>query len=409
MNKFLRAWLITAGGFSALGAATLEEGLALKQAGDHAAAETVFSAVIAHNPSNATAVAERATVRSWQKKYSEALADYAQALALQPNETEWRVGQSRVLYWKGDYQEALRVIDQALVLRPHDPVWLELKGDIARAAGHRDVAQAAYAAADAVLPQGSAAAKLAASAWDPTQWRVDLYAVSNRYSNERDVEPGFSASLGYRSLAVPDSYWSWYAQGGIVRIEQFGSTDVTYAAQAGAQVLQHLQVHAGGTVTPEAVFEPDWRILAGVEIRVVQQATLLFDVTHSEYRDPQQEVVTALPGIRIDPNHWLTIDARAIFTADHLAGTETTAGITEHTTGWQGKVGLNLGRYQPYISYAQGSEPEPPLPPAETKAVWGGLVYEVNRTLALRADVAYEDRLDAYHRLSIGAGLSRRF
>ena len=397
------------GGLSVLSAASIDEGVALKQAGDHAGAEAVFSAVIAQEPTNASAVAERAVVRSWQQKYQEALADYAEAIRLRPDETEWRVGQSRVLYWKGDCKKALISLDQAIALRPKDPALLELRGDIARADGQRAVALAAYREADALLPNGSAAAKLEASAWDPTAWRFDVYAVSNRYSNERGAEPGFSASLGYRSYPVGDSSWSWYAQGGIARIDQFGSTDVTYGAQVGAQVVKHLQIHAGGTVTPDAAFEPDWRVLGGVEIMVVPQATLLFDVTHSDYSDPQQEVVTALPGIRYEPNHWLAIEARVTFTADHLASTQTTPGATDHTTGWQGKVGLNVGRYHPYISYAQGREPEPPLPPAETTAVWGGLVFDFNRTLAFRADVAYEDRLDAYHRLSFGGGVSIRF
>lgn len=393
-------------------AASLEDGVALKQAGDHAGAEQVFSALIASglaDPLKAQVLAERATVRGWQQKYDEALADWAEAIRLNPQQTEWRAGQSRVLYWKGDLAKALTAIDQAITLRPTDPALWELKGDIARADGQRSVADAAYREADRLLPNGTAATKLAAGDWTPTAWRIDAYALVDTYSTERGNEPGFSLTAGYRHLPLDTGDLDWYVQGGVARIDHFSFIDVTSGGEAGVQLLTHLQIHAGGTVTPHADFEPQWRAFGGVEVMVVPQATLLLDVTHSDYSNPQQQVLGVLPGLRLEPVQWLTLEGRAISSTDHLEATATTAATTDHTWGWQAKATLNLGRFHPYVAYAAGNEPERPLPAAETSAVWGGVVFDLSRTLALRVDAAYEDRVDTYYRTSLGGGVSIRF
>ncbi len=398
---------------SAISAASIEDGLALKQAGDLAGAEAVFSAFIAADPAdpgNPQALAERATVRSWQQNYDEALIDWREALLLRPQEVGWQVGQCRTLFWKGDVDRALVAIDQAIAMRADDPESWELKGDIARAAGKSELAIAAYREADRLLPNGSAAAKLNLPvALAPTAWRIDAYALVDRYSTERGNEPGFSLTAGYRHLSSAEADLDWYVQGGAARLDHFDAIDVTYGAAAGVQVLTRLQIHAGGTLTPSADFEPDWRTFGGVEVRVAQPLTLLFDLTHSDYSDPQQEVLTALPGLRLVPLAWLTLEGRLSFTTDHLAGTTSTPAFTDRTHGWQARLACDVGRVHPYISFAQGNEPAPPLPPAQTKAVWGGVVYDLSRSLALRADVAYEDRLDTYHRITLGAGVSVRF
>ncbi len=388
-------------------AMSLDDGLAAKKDKDFPRAEAAFSAVIVSEPKNAQAWAERATVRAWQDKYDAAIADWRQALVLSPTNADFHTGLARVLNWKGDRSAALSEIDRALLTKPRDPELWQLKGDIAHADHNRALALTAYREADR-LDHGDRASRLGDDPWDPTRWRVDLNGVRDHYSNARGTESGFGLALGYHHPSEGDNDYEWFATGGLTQLNHFGAHDLTIGTEAGIRLYEPLLIRVDGTYTPDADFEPDWRVGGGIDLRIIGPVTALMDVRHSEYRDQQQQVLLAAPGLRIEPFNALTIEGRYLASTDHLSAQNGQQSTTVHSQAWQGRLTLNLGRLHPYIGYAQGEEPDPPAPTTYGRSVWGGLVFDLDRNLSIRADVAYEDRAD-WTRTSLGGGVILRF
>ena len=167
-----------------LSAATFDDGLAAKKSEDFPRAESVFSEVITAEPRNSQAWAERATVRGWQKKYDAAIADWRQAISLDPTRSEFHVGLARVLAWKGDRNAAVTEIDRALLITPRDPALWELKGDFARDEHNQALALTSYREADR-LDQGSRAHRLGCGTIIPMIAATNLHFLRRSAINTR--------------------------------------------------------------------------------------------------------------------------------------------------------------------------------------------------------------------------------
>ena len=387
-----------------LSAATFDDGLAAKKSKDYPQAESDFSEVIAAEPKNAQAWAERATVRGWQKKYDAAIADWRQAISVDPTSSEFHVGLARVLAWKGDRTAAMTEIDRALLIAPRDPALWELKGDLARDEHNQALALTSYREADR-LDHGSRAGRIGDVPWDATAWRIDVTGVRDHYSNERGNESSFVGAVGYHHASEGEDDREWYATTGAAVLNHFNEHDLTLGGEAGVRLYPRLMLRATGTYTPSADFEPDWRVGGGCDVLVYGPVTLLFDLLHSEYRDAKQQVLVATPGIRVEPCRYISLEGRYIASTDHVGAPVST---TEHTAAWQARMYLNLGRLHPFVGYAQGEEPDPPQPTTYGRSVWGGVVFDFDRNLSIRVDAAYEDR-EAYTRSSLGAGVILKF
>lgn len=387
--------------------AAMDDGLAAKKAEDFPRAEAAFSEVIASQPGNAQAWAERATVRGWQGTYDAAIADWRQALVLEPKQAAYRVGLARVLFWKGDREAALAELDRALLLTPRDVDIWQLKGDIAKADRNRPLALTAYREADR-LDHGDRATSIGDDPWDPTAWRVDLNGMRDHYSNARGIESSFGVAAGYRHVSQGENDREWYASLGFTQLNHFDLHDQTISGEAGVRLYQPLLLRVTGTFTPSADFEPGWRVGGGVDLHVFGPVTAIFDLLHSNYTDPTQQVLLAAPGLRIEPCSAVTLEGRYLASTDHLDGQNGQPAVTEHSVAWQGRMYLNLGRVHPYVGYAQGEEPDPPLPTTYGRSLWGGVVFDLDRNLSIRADAAYEDRAD-YSRASFGGGVILHF
>ena len=392
---------------SLLTAASLDEALALKKDQRLPEAEAAFSAILAGEPDNLRALSERATVRGWQQRYPEAIADWKAVLARESNQVDAHVGLARVLFWSGQRPAALAELDRALLLSPRDASLWELKGDIARADGNRALALTAYREADRLDPQGRVGDRLGRIELPPTQWRVDVGGISDRYTAVRSNEAAGYANLSYAHRPEREGGPAWTAGGGVVVERRFDATDVSLQVEGATKVTDILRVGARGGYAPGADFLPDWKVGGSAELRPVRTFALLLDVDHNQYNDSERQVVQVTPGAALTV--WrLTGELRYRGTIDQVPGS------TGKGDAVIGRMSADFGWLRPSLAYLQGREPDPPFPIANVQAVWGSIEFPIDQRLSLRVDGAFEHREDSaggtlYDRTSIGGGVILRF
>lgn len=136
-----------------------QKGLKLKKDGKFAAAAEVFSDILAKKPKDADALEQLATLQGWLGKHDEALATWRKALALAPDNSDYRLGLARVLYWKQDFKGSLKELDAVLDAAPESVEALTLDGDVLLAAGRAPEARKAYLKAQALAPDDAELAK----------------------------------------------------------------------------------------------------------------------------------------------------------------------------------------------------------------------------------------------------------
>ena len=65
-----------------------------------------------------------ARVLSWQKKYTEALQEYAILLKLYPQNTDYQLGNAQTLYWSNNHKAALNILEPARIASPNNQeIW----------------------------------------------------------------------------------------------------------------------------------------------------------------------------------------------------------------------------------------------------------------------------------------------
>lgn len=389
------SWSLAAG-------ATIEDGLRFKQDKQLPEAEAAFSQVIAAEPGNDHALAERATVRGWQQHYEAAISDWKAAIALKPQEADYHTGLARVLWWKGEREAALAELDRALLIRPRDAELWELKGDIARADNNRTLATTAYREADRIDQGDRVSARLGLIPGPAQSWRIDAGAGRDSYSAVRTLETTGYASVAYAERPGDDGGPLWTARLGTNIAHRFDEIDTTIEGEGSYRYLDGLRVIARGGFTPSADFTYDWTAGAGLVATPGYGFAALLDVDHQQYNASDHQVLRVSPGIGYD--FWkLSTELRYYATTEHAPG------ATEHGGSVMARVGLDLGRIHPSLSYLQGRETDPPFPITNVRAVWGGVVFDLDRNLSLRVDAAYEHREDQYNRTSVGGGVIVRF
>ena len=81
----------------------------------------MYAEVLAADPQHELARRERAKVLSWAKRYEESAAAFRALLAERPDDVEARIGLGKVLSWSGDYAAARREYERALEIAPGHP------------------------------------------------------------------------------------------------------------------------------------------------------------------------------------------------------------------------------------------------------------------------------------------------
>lgn len=387
------AVLLLACASQAANAATLEDGLRLKQEQKLEEAATVFAEVAeAGDPAG---LEQLAIVLSWLKHYDESIVTWRRALAMAPERKDFHVGLARVLYWKGEHDLALTELDQALAAQPDNVEALTLKGDVLMAQNQAAAAREIYAQAKA---RGGESANLAeldaklARAVVPTVWRLDAGGGYDHYSNAREHEYSAYTQLGYsfsRALSVYAHY---------DHFDNFGATDEILLA-GGYVLIQDLvllNVEAGGAVD-DADFRADSQAAIYADLLLDGFVQPLLGVRYLDYDNG--EVTTIIPGLR--------------FLAD-AAELELRYGITDNVDGrntevFSARASYHGDGYSPYIAIAAGEEALPPQALADIRIFAAGCVFDLSPTWGLRADYSFEDRKRVYEHDTFALGLTYRY
>jgi YaiO family outer membrane protein len=383
----------------ALAAATQEDGLALKRAGDFPAALAVFAGLVAANPRDVDALEQLATLRGWTGDHAGALQAWDQALALAPQYHGLRIGRARVLYWMGRHDEALAEVERAIAALPADADARELAGDIHRARHEPRRAKERYLEAAALAP-GSGAADKAAKVRIPARWRLDAggmlddYRPANGQVVQRDEEQSAYLQLGRRlgeTLGIG---------GGADYAHQFGLVDWRFDLEGWWTATPDLTLSARAAVTPEADFLPEREGALGGEWRASAWLVPLATVRLSDYA--AERVVLLIPGLRLAPTGLpFTVEARWFHAMSDVARDTDAALLRVDATLGDGVRAWALGSY--------GRENQPPVGVAVTSSVAGGLAVDLDAAWTANFTLLWERREDVHRRMSVGYGITTRF
>ncbi|AXQ29983.1 YaiO family outer membrane beta-barrel protein [Solimonas sp. K1W22B-7] len=374
-------------------AASMEEGLRLKQQEKFAESAAVFAGLVRENPRDLKALEQLATVEGWLQRYAESIAHWRMAIALAPQRADLRVSLARVLYWKGEHDAALAALDAALAAEPGNADAAVLRGDVLMAQGRPEAAREAYLKARQ-LPGADAAAleTRLQRTQPPPRWRLDAGAAFDDYSELRGSEHSSFLQLGYRFSPSLTAY---------VHYDQFDWFDTDdQTLSAGAYWLPHpqwlLQVEAGST--SDADFRPKTQYNLQVEWLLKGPVQPLLGYRWYEYDNGR--VATITPGLRWLPAPF-SLELRHAL-SKNVDGSDT--GVTSLRAAWEGSE-----RWTPYLLYATGKEALPPQPKADFDVYAAGLLCNVTPAFGLRLDYAYEDRPDFYERNTVALAASWKF
>lgn len=383
----------------ALAAATQEQGLALKRAGDFPGALKVFAELVAANPRDVDALEQLATMRGWTNDHAGALQAWDQALVLAPQYGGLRIGRARVLYWMSRLDEALAEIERAIIALPQDADARELAGDIHRARHEPHEAKARYLQAAALAPQSGAAEK-AAKVRIPRRWRLDVggmiddYRPANGQVVQRDEEQTAYLQLGRQfGDAVTVSGGADYAH-------EFGLVDWRFNLEGWWTATPELTLNARAAATPAADFLPEREAALGGEWHASSTVVALATVRLSDYQ--AERVTLLIPGLRITPDSLpFTVEARWFHAMSDVNRDTDAAVLRVDATLGDGVRAWVLGSY--------GRENQPPTGVAATTSVAGGLAIDLDAAWTTNFTLLWERREDVHRRLSAGYGLTVRF
>ena len=374
-------------------AASMEEGLRLKQQEKFAEGAAVFAELVRENPHDLKALEQLATLEGWLRRYDDSIAHWRQAIALAPQRADLRLGLARVLYWKGENAAALESLEAALAMEPKHHDALLLRGDVLMAQGRVESAREAYLQARA-LPGADAAALVSKleRARPPLRWRLDAGAAFDDYSALRGSEHSTFLQLGYRFNPAFSAYLHYD------RFDWFDTDDQTLTA--GAYWLPHpqwlLQLEAGST--SDADFRPKTQYNLQAEWLLKGPVQPLLGYRWYDYDNGR--VATVTPGLRWLPAPF-SVELR--YSASKNTDGSDTA-VTSLRAAWEGSE-----RWTPYVLYATGDEALPPQPEADFDVYAAGLLLNLTPAFGLRLDYAYEDRPDFYERNTVAVAASWKF
>lgn len=330
--------------------------------GDAVRAVALLEPLVAADPANADAQLQLGLALLALDRLDDAERAFRAVLAIAPGYDDARIGLARVAQRRGDRVAALRELEQV------------------------DVASRE---AEALRGQLAAPGAIAA------RWQFDVEGSYSTFDGPQSDWREAAIQLYHRPSAET-------AIGG--RIEyarRFGLDDV-YGEMTVQRTLSdraRAYVSIGAAANPD--FRPEWQIGLGGSLRVrdgTNVTVLTLDTRQARFANGDVQSVT--PGIEqyIGGRAWLT--ARWINLFDE-EGT--------HRTGYllrgDGQV---TDRLRLFTGYSDAPDTDEGVV-VEVRSLFGGLNYDLDSRMTLRASLTHEDRATGSDRTQFGLGLGFRF
>lgn len=412
-------------------AGLMEQGRRLRTAGKLPEAEKVYRRALGLAPKNTDILVALGLIVGSSQRFDEAGHFFDRALAIKPGLLDARIGKIRLAIWQGDVPSARALVDDVLASSPDNVEALDLDakvalleadytragqsfqrvlaidprnaealvgiGDVRRAQGDDDAARQAYREALAIEP-GSSDIEQRLAVPPPRKWRLDLGTEVSDLTNGLSDWTDSSAGLAYR--LSPRTTIS-----GRTRVAtRFGRTDVQIEGRIDEAFSPAFSAYALAAATPDADFLARYSIGAGASLQVMAAAkafgplSLNIDTRYDNFTNTNVTSVSPwVQGYIFDGR--LGLSARWVHAADDI-GTR--------ADGYVLRVDLAMAqRFNLFGGYADAPEiSDGTLVP--TRTVFGGISWDVNDPLTLRASIAHEQR-PTFDRSIFGLGLTARF
>lgn len=381
----------------AAGAETsFEKGLELKRQEKFAEAAEVFAKIVKKEPKNSDALQQLALLQGWLKRYDASVRTWKSALALSPDNLEFRMGLARVLNWKGALAEAKGEYRRALGINPREFDALMALGDIAMREARPREARKYYELALVVRPDDPSARARLSGARPPAAWRLDAGYLYDGYNRGRVAEHNAYLQLG-RSLAELGRGASLWFRGEEQR--HFQLTDGTLNFGGALRPVEPFAAELELGVTPDADFRSDWQLFLAATFPWRKAVVPSFDFRHFGYSNGSVDIF--MPGLRVQLGPKVAATYKHSI-AKNISGKDTQSGQARVDFEWS-------ERYSSYAGYAQGNESLPPLSTAFNEVIFLGAAVRLDERWGVRCDYGYESRPRFFIRHSAGAGLTYRF
>ncbi|PBB22471.1 MULTISPECIES: YaiO family outer membrane beta-barrel protein [unclassified Mesorhizobium] len=412
-------------------AGLMEQGRRLRTAGKLPEAEKVYRRALGLAPKNTDILVALGLILGSSQRFDEAGHFFDRALAIKPGLLDARIGKIRLAIWQGDVPGARALVDDVLASSPDNVEALDLDakvalleadytragqsfqrvlaidsrnaealvgiGDVRRALGDDDAARQAYREALAIEP-GSSDIEQRLAVPPPRRWRLDLGTEVSDLTNGLSDWTDSSAGLAYR--LSPRTTIS-----GRTRVAtRFGRTDVQIEGRIDEAFSPAFSAYALAAATPDADFLARYAIGAGASLQVMAAAkafgplSLNIDTRYDNFTNTNVTSVSPwVQGYIFDGR--LGLSARWVHAADDI-GTR--------ADGYVLWVDLAVTqRFNLFGGYADAPEiSDGTLVP--TRTVFGGISWDVNDPLTVRASIAHEQR-PTFDRSIFGLGLTARF
>ncbi|MCW5547510.1 MAG: tetratricopeptide repeat protein [Opitutaceae bacterium] len=420
-------------------AATREEALAARAAGDYPRAIELFATLLTAAPDDAELHLLLGTVQGWAGRYDDALATLARGLALAPEDTDLQLARGRVLAWSGRlgeaenvfrailarqpenleaqnmvgrvltwrkrYDAAEAVYTNILTVAPSDPDALVGRGDVARFQERYDEARGFYQRALAVDPGSAELARRLAAMRGAGRWRFDGGYEHSFFAGDLRADwSTWHAALRYAAdrrtgLAL-----------GLEHSRRFGLTDTQITGTVDRRFSDAATGYARLSATPSADFYAEHMLAVGGTWRVRGgEGEHLPLLLLADYR-----AATYAPGTA--HSLWLGVTQYVSGrTALTFKGLVTRNLNRRWTDGWQIRLDREpADHWRWHLAYVDSNESLSSTVidftrELRTRAVFGGIYYEFSPVFGVRLDLTHEWAGGLPDRNAVNASLTTRF
>jgi YaiO family outer membrane protein len=314
-------------------------------------------------------------VQRFQKNIDAAIVSQSKALELSPDDGDVKLEMARLYMWNRNFVEAEKLVNE--VIKEH-PDYLEAQ-DLA-----------------------STIQRTKFSSLDSEFYRWQVVTVFERSNFSRKEQPDWRTGffqLGY--WTSPDTL----IHARMENAERMNAYNEYYELGIMHIFNDNLVGHFNAGHTPEAVFMPDWRFKAGVEIRPFHdyksynKMWFTSDLKYDLYN--QYDIITLKLGIRFFITDMFSVHLQDINIFDENG---------KHLNGWSSRMDWQtpLDELRVFGGISNAPETEG-LTTVSTEAVFVGTAYQITPQTAVNISYSQEDRDNSFIRHVMSAALLVRF